>query len=79
MYWDASDGYHKSIVFERVVPGDVVTREVEKMQVSLFASEAGKHLWSARSESINFEDRVRKEDDQLEQLHIKDMQRHESL
>lgn len=79
MYWDATDNYHDDIVFERVVPGDVVTREVEKMQTSLFESESGKHIWSAWSESINFEDLVRKEDDQLEQLFIKDLQRQKIL
>jgi hypothetical protein len=79
MYWDASDSYHEDIEFERVVPGDRVTREVDKMQASLFDSESGKHIWSAWSESINFEDLVRKEDDQLERLFIKDMQLHKII
>ncbi len=79
MYWDATDDYHENIVFERVVPGDVVTRDVEKMQASLFESESGKHIWSAWSESINFEDLLRKEDEQLEQLFIKDLQQQKIL
>jgi len=76
MYWDSSDNYHEDITFERVVPGDRVSREVDKMQASLFESESGKHIWSAWSESINFQDLVRKEDEQLEKLFVKDMQRH---
>ncbi len=79
MYWDATDDYHDDIVFERVVPGDVVSRNVEKMQASLFEADSGKHIWSARTESIDFEDLVRTEDDQLERLYIKDMQRHKII
>lgn len=79
MYWDVSNDSYEDLVFESVVPGDSVTREVEKMQASLFDSESGKQLWSVRSESIDFKNLVRTEDDQLEGLYIKDMQRHNIL
>ena len=78
MYWDDNDDYH-SVVYQRVQEGDRVSRTVDQMEASLFESESGKHIWSARSTSINFEDLLREDDQQLEHLFIKNLQDHKIL
>jgi hypothetical protein len=78
MYWDSGHNYH-SIVYDRVWAGDVVTRKVERMEASLFEAESGKHLWSVRTKTVNFENLLRDDDDQLEHLFIKNLQRHKLL
>ncbi len=52
---------------------------VDQMEASLFESESGKHIWSAWSKSIDFEKLLREDDQQLEQLFIKNLQDHKIL
>lgn len=78
MYWDSAHNYH-ALVYDEVWGGDVVTRKVNRMEASLFESKSGKHIWSARSKSINFEDLLREDDEQLEHLFIRDLQHHKIL
>lgn len=78
MYWDNSSDYH-SYIFQRDQEGDRVSRTVDHMEASLFLSESGEHLWSAWSTSIDFENLLRKDDEQLEQLFIKDLQKHKII
>jgi hypothetical protein len=78
MYWDSSDNYH-SYIYQRDQEGDRVSRSVDQMEASLFESESGKHIWSAWSKSIDFEKLLREDDQQLEQLFIKNLQDHKIL
>jgi hypothetical protein len=78
MYWDSSDNYH-SYIYQRDQEGDRVSRSVDQMEASLFESESGKHIWSAWSKSIDFENLLREDDQQLEQLFIKNLQDHKIL
>ncbi len=78
MYWDGSDNYH-TYIYQRDQEGDRVSRTVDQMQASLFESESGKHIWSAWSKSIDYEKLLREDDQQLEQLFIKNMQDHKIL
>jgi len=75
MYWDSFHNYH-TVVYDRVWGGDEVKRKIDLMEASLFDAKSGKQIWSARSKSINLEDLLRKDDRKLENLFIKDLQRH---
>ena len=70
--------YH-TFVYDQVWGEDVVERKVDRMEASLFDGKSGKRIWSARSKSVNLEDLVRKDDEQLESLFIKDMVQHNIL
>ena len=78
MYWDSNDDYH-SFIYQRDQEGDRVSRTVDQMEASLFDSESGQHIWSAWSKSIDFENLLREDDQQLEQLFIKNLQDHKIL
>ncbi len=78
LYWDSSSDYH-SYIFQQDQEGDRVSRTVDHMEASLFLSESGQHIWSAWSTSVDFENLLREDDEQLEQLFIKDLQDHKII
>ncbi len=49
------------------------------MEVTLFDGDGGKPVWSVRSESVNLEDRLRIDDEELENLFIADLRKRKIL
>ncbi len=78
MYWDNAHNYH-TLVYDRVWAGDVTTRKVDLMEASLFNAASGKHIWSARSKSVNIKNLLREDDEQLEHIFIRDLLHHKIL
>lgn len=77
--WDSSSGYH-STVYAAVWGGNkTVDKTVDRMEAVLFDGKSGKHIWSARSKSVNLQKLLRKDDVQLEELFVKDLKAHNLL
>ena len=77
--WDERDGYHSSVYAAVWGGGKTVEKTVDRMEASLFDGQSGKHIWSAQSKSVNLNKLLRKDDEQLEELFIKDLQHHNLL
>ncbi len=78
-YWDSLHGYYSYIYEQAWLPGDTVEKKYERMEITLFDAGGGKPVWSARSESVDFEDMLRKDDEQLEKLFIDDLRKKKIL
>lgn len=77
--WNEQNGYH-STIYEAVWGNNVtVEKTVATMEASLFDGKSGKCIWSVRSKSVNLKKLLRKDDEQLEELFIKDMKKHSIL
>ncbi len=77
--WDSHHGYH-AYVYDRVwAEGERVEKRVDRFDTVIFDRKSGKAVWSARSKSVNFEDLLRKDDQELERLFVKDMLKHNVL
>jgi len=74
-YWDSYFGYH-SYVHHQIWAAETTTQKrYERMEVTLFDVATNTLFWSARSQSINLEDRLRKDDEELERLFIEDLRK----
>lgn len=79
MTWDEVSGYH-SAIYAAVWGGNKsVDKTVDRMEAVLFDGKSGKHIWSARSKSVNLNKMLRIDDAQLEELFIKDLKAHKLL
>ena len=78
-YWDSVYGYHSYVYEQTFAPAETIETRHERMAVTLFDAESGKAVWSAISESTNFEDRLRVDDEELERLFINDMKKKQLL
>lgn len=74
-YGNSFDGYHSYAVELTLEEGYTVNRTEEFIDASLFDSQHDKLIWSASSKSVNLNHFLRKDDEQLENLFIKDMKR----
>jgi len=61
------------------VPGNTLTRTVDFINATLFDCRTNKPIWSSSSKSVNLNHLLRADDEQLEDLYIKDMKRHQLL
>ena len=77
--WDQINGYHSAVYAETWGGNKTVDKTVDCMEATLFDGATGEYIWSARSKSVNLEKLLRKDDEQLEEVFIKDMQRHKLL
>jgi hypothetical protein len=66
-------GYHSFIVEKTLVPGNTLTRTEDFIAASLFDIKNNKAIWSASSKSVNLNHLLRTDDQQLENLYIKEM------
>jgi len=78
-YWDSFYGYHSYVYEQTFAPAETIETRHERMAVTLFDAHGGKPVWSAISESVNFEDRLRLDDEELERLFINDMRKKQLL
>jgi uncharacterized membrane protein len=79
VYWDKAHQYHRLVYNLSWDPELTVTSKVDLMMASLFDWNSGSCVWSARSKSTNLDAYLRKNDEQLEDLFINDMKRHQLL
>jgi len=78
-YWDSFHGYY-GYVYEQVWgPADTVEKLYERREAILFDAAGGKPVWSARSESVDLEGRLRTDDEQLERLFVADLRKKKIL
>jgi hypothetical protein len=75
MEGNSIDGYHSFVVEKTLVPGNTLTRTEDYIGATLFDVRTDKPIWSASSKSVNLNHLLRTDDEQLERLYIKDMQR----
>jgi hypothetical protein len=78
-YWDSYYGYHSYVYEQTFAPAETIETRHERMAVTLFDADGGKAVWSAISESVNFEDILRVDDEELERLFINDMRKKQLL
>ncbi len=72
-YWDSVYGHSSSVYEQDFAPSETIEKRYERMAVTLFNKNVGKPVWSAVSQSVNFEDRLRVDDEELERLFINDL------
>ncbi len=78
-YWDSYYGYH-SYVHHQIWAAETTTQKrYERMEVTLFDATGDTALWSVRSKSVNLEDRLRRDDEELEKLFIEDLRKNHFL
>ncbi len=78
-YWDSYYGYH-SYVYHQIWAAETTTQQrYERMEVTLFDAASNAPVWSARSESVNLEDRLRRDDEELERLFIANLRKRNLL
>lgn len=68
-------GYHSFVVEKTLVLGNALTRTEDFISATLFDIQSNKAIWSASSKSVNLNHLLRTDDQQLENLYIKDMKR----
>lgn len=69
-------GGHQSFIVEKtLVPGNTLTRTEDFIAATLFDLQSNKAIWSASSKSVNLNNLLRSDDQQLEKLYINDMKR----
>jgi hypothetical protein len=73
--WDRIHGYHQTIYEYDWDEELTLDDSVIYIVTSLFDCSSGKKIWSARTRSHNLDDHLKKDDAQLEQLLLEDMQR----
>ncbi len=78
-YWDSFHRYYGYVYEQAWAPEDTVEKRYERREVTLFDVGGGKPVWSARSESVNLEGRLRADDEQLEGLFIADLRKRKIL
>jgi hypothetical protein len=78
-YWDSIYGYHRYVYEQTFAPSETIETRHERLAVTLFDAVSGTAIWSAISESTNFEDRLRVDDEELERLFINDMRKKQLL
>jgi hypothetical protein len=78
-YWSKATGYMTDRVDEEFADSQDVSRHIYTMEAILFDGATGRRLWAARSRSINLNDFLRKDDNRLEELFVRDMQKHSLL
>ena len=79
VYWDNAHHYHR-LVYDLSWDSELtITNKVDLMMASLFDWKSGRCVWSARSKSRDLNDHLQKDDEQLEELFIKDMRHHHLL
>lgn len=78
-YGNDVDGYHSFVVEETLSPGYSLTRTEDFIDVTLFDGQTQKPIWSASSKSVNLNNFLRADDEQLEKLYIEDMKRYHLL
>jgi hypothetical protein len=79
MSWDEMSGYHSTVYAEVWGGNKSVDKTVDRMEAVMFDGKSGKHIWSARSKSVNLKKLLRNDDEQLESLFIKDLKSHHLL
>lgn len=72
-YWDSASGYQSYVYDRNFAPAETIETRDERIAATLFAAHSVKPIWSAISENVNFEDRLRKDDKGLERLFIDDL------
>lgn len=75
MSGNAVDGYHSYVVELTLEQGYTLNRTEDSIDATLFDGQTSKPIWSARSKSVNLNHFLRKDDEQLEMLYIRDMKR----
>jgi len=75
MYGNDIEGYQSYMVGVTLEQGYTLNRTTDFIKVVLFDVETGKQIWAARSKSVNSNHLLRKDDEQLENLYIRDMKR----
>ena len=78
-YWNSANEYHSYVYEQTFAPAETIETRHERMAVTLFDAGGDKPVWSAVSESVNFEDRLRVDDEELETLFINDMRKKKLL
>ncbi len=68
--WSSVTGAHTYVYDRTFAPAETTEERDERMVVTLFASGGGKPIWSAVSNSVNLELRLRSDDENLEELFI---------
>ncbi len=75
VYGDDFDGFHSYFGESPLEPEDIKTRTVDFIDVTIFDTQTNKAIWSSHSKSVNLNNLVRADDEQLENLFIQDMKR----
>ncbi len=78
-YWDSVSGYHSYVYHQVWAAESTIEKRLERMEVTIYDTGDGKPVWSARSESVNLEERLKKDDEQLEALFIADLRKKDIL
>lgn len=78
-YWNSAYGYHSYVYEQTFSPAETIEKRHERMSVTLFDAATNKPVWSAISDSVNFEERLRIDDEELERLFINDMKKKKLL
>jgi hypothetical protein len=77
--WSNVYGYHRLVIDYVRAEGAVEKKTTDLMEVALFDASTGKRIWAAGSKSVNLNNMLQKDDQQLEDLFIKDMREYNVL
>ncbi len=78
-YWSRATGYHAREEEDDFVDSQNVSQRIDTMEAVLFDAATGRKLWQARSRSTDLNEYLRRDDNRLEQLFIRNMQEHHLL
>ena len=78
-YWDSLAGYQSVVEEQDFVEEQNVDKHIDLMEAVLFDVKTGKRIWAARSKSVNLDNFLRKDDNQLESLFIQSLRKHNLL
>ena len=79
MTFGSVQGYHSFVVEDTLIPEETVTKTTDYLTATLFDEKSGKPVWSAHSKNVDLNNYLRKDDEKLENIFIKDMKQHHIL
>ncbi|MBM9512949.1 hypothetical protein [Desulfogranum marinum] len=71
--WQAGYGYYSTIYADVWADDREIDKTIDVMEATLLDAEKGTRIWSAKMHSVNLNKFVRTNDEQLEELFLKDM------
>ncbi|MGW8193012.1 MAG: hypothetical protein ACWGOX_01990 [Desulforhopalus sp.] len=75
VYGNDIDGYTEFELERTLVPGNTLTKTTDFIVATLFDSQTKKPIWSCRTKSVDLNNYLRADDEQLDDLYIEDMKR----
>jgi len=75
MTFEDAGGYYSYMVEDTLIPEEEVTTTTDFLVATLFDNRTGKPIWSAHSKNVNLNNYLRRDDEKLETLFLKDMKK----